>query len=148
MTPDVLRRLALQGHRALMVACGATALLLSACASTTSTSASAQPSPSGPVGAAGPDLGVATKTVQIAPTEFAFSPSELGVAAGSIVQWTQADDTALHNISFQTMAASQLSSPDMRKGIVWQVKFTVAGVYPYVCSLHPNQMKGIVTVTS
>ena len=155
------RRLPLQDHRdipsgketvlkALVVACGASALLLSACRSTTSTSAptaSAAPSPSpSPVGIAGTNLGVATQTVQI--PSLRFDPSDLSVAAGSIVQWNQADDTLKHNVTFTTAGGpSPLSSPTMPYGGVWQVKFTVAGVYHYICSLHHTEMKGTVTVT-
>jgi len=156
-----VRRLPLQSHRdrpsgretvlkALVVACGASTLLLSACGSTTSTSsptASATPSPSpSPVGVAGTNLGVATQTVQI--PSLRFDPSNLTVAAGSIVQWNQADETLKHNVTFTTAGGpSPLSSPTMPFGGVWQVKFTVAGVYHYICSLHNTEMKGTVTVT-
>jgi plastocyanin len=162
-----LRRRALLDHRdmhsatemvlkALVAVYGAAALLLSACGSTTSTSASsptasaptasAAPTPSpSPVGVAGPNLGVATKTVQI--PGFFFSPSDLSVAAGSIVQWTQAHYANTHNVSFRTADAYSLLSPNLLNGRVWQVKFTVPGVYPYVCSLHPTDMKGTITVT-
>jgi plastocyanin len=133
--------------KALVVAYGASALLLGACGSTTSTSAptvSAAPSPSPtPVGVAGTNLGVATKTVQI--PGYSFNPSDLSVAADSTVQWTQADDTSRHSVVFQTTRG--LNSPAMPYGGVWQIKFTVAGVYPYVCGLHPQEMKGTVTVT-
>ena len=133
--------------KALVVACGASALLLSACGSTTSTSAptaSSSPSPSpSPVGVAGTNLGVATQTVQI--PGYSFSPSDPSVAAGSTVQWIQADDTSKHSVVFQTTRG--LNSAAMPYRGVWQVKFTVAGVYPYVCGLHPQEMKGTVTVT-
>ena len=134
----------------LVVACGASTLLLSACGSTTSTSAptaSATPSPSpSPVGVAGTNLGVATQTVQI--PSLRFDPSDLTVAAGSIVQWNQADETLMHNVTFTTAGGpSPLSSSTMPFGGVWQVKFTVAGVYQYICSLHHTEMKGTVTVT-
>jgi plastocyanin len=92
-------------------------------------------------------VGVATKTVQIALTGFSFSPSDLSVAAGSTVEWTQADDTFKHNVTFLSMSATPLSSPTMPYRGVWQIKFTVAGVYPYVCSLHRDAMQGTVTVT-
>jgi plastocyanin len=136
----------------LVVACGASALLLSACGSTSpptasAPTASATPSPSpSPVGVAGTNLGVATQTVQI--PSLRFDPSDLTVAAGSIVQWNQADETLKHNVTFTTAGGpSPLSSSTMPFGGVWQVKFTVAGVYHYICSLHHTEMKGTVTVT-
>jgi plastocyanin len=51
------------------------------------------------------------------------------------------------HVSFRTADAYPLPSPTMPNGGVWQVKFTVPGVYPYICSLHPSDMKGIVTAT-
>jgi plastocyanin len=82
---------------------------------------------------------VSDNTIQI--KNFTFDPSTITVKAGSAVRWVNKDSVA-HKLQFadagfstQILGASQSESHI----------FAVAGVYSYICSIHPS-MKGTVIV--
>ncbi len=72
-----------------------------------------------------------------------FSPSQISVAAGDRITWTNSDAQA-HT------ATADDSSWDAGvvagSGGTASVTFSTAGVFPYHCSIHP-EMTGTVTVT-
>jgi plastocyanin len=110
--------------RPLLPALATLALLLSACS--TGTGASASP--------------VATTTVDL-PRSYRFAPTAITVPAGTAVTWTNSDNFT-HNVALEgaqplTMAPGESST----------FTFETPGTYPYVCSLHPKDMKGTVLVT-
>ncbi|WTZ54038.1 cupredoxin family copper-binding protein [Nocardia sp. NBC_01388] len=75
-------------------------------------------------------------------TNFAFSPATLTVPVGTTVTWTNRDEEP-HNIS---PATGGFKSPNMGTGATYTFKFTKAGTFAYVCSIHPF-MHGTVVVT-
>jgi plastocyanin len=78
-------------------------------------------------------------TVEIA--NFAFTPPDLRVAAGTTVIWKNADDSP-HRISDDkgAYASSALDTDDS-----FAHTFATPGVYRYFCSIHPY-MKGKIVV--
>jgi plastocyanin len=71
---------------------------------------------------------------------FAFNPASVTVAAGGTVTWTNNDSTA-HTVTFDSGPnCQQLSGSETKTAT-----FSVAGSYPYHCSIHPT-MKGTVVV--
>lgn len=83
---------------------------------------------------------VPTTTVDL-PKSYRFAPPAIVVQAGATVTWTNHDNFT-HNVSLEgeqplTMAPGESVSHT----------FTTPGTYPYICSLHPKDMKGSVLVT-
>jgi len=72
-----------------------------------------------------------------------FSPSSLTVPAGTLVTWIWLPGDVIHTVTFDAdttiMSAFQSSGTYART-------FTVAGSYPYHCSIHGNAMTGVITV--
>ncbi len=112
--------------------------------------------PAANVGIAGVHLG--TPSVTIAATDQqTFAPAMEKVTIGEIIEWKNAS-SVLHNIvlsndasvsdpGLATDSEPALSDPTLEPGAVWQVKFTTAGTYQYLCTVH-NGMIGTVVVTS
>jgi plastocyanin len=74
--------------------------------------------------------------------EFAFGPAKLTVPAGAPVTWTN-NDLSPHQIS---VAGQPLKTGLLLKGQSEALMFPEAGIFEYICALHPN-MKGAVEVT-
>lgn len=72
---------------------------------------------------------------------FVFTPAEITVEAGTIVEWVNHDQT-IHNIVLPT---ARVSSPGMDTGDHYTFRFETPGDYPYLCALHPH-MTGLVHV--
>lgn len=70
---------------------------------------------------------------------FAFDPATLNVSVGSTVTWTNNDSTAHH------IKGGNFESSDMANGQSYSFKFTSAGTFDYICSIHPS-MKGQIIV--
>jgi plastocyanin len=71
---------------------------------------------------------------------FAFGPGKLTVAPGKAVTWVNADDSP-HQVTVTGLPRSTL----LAKGQTHTQTFAAAGVYEYICGLHPA-MKGTVEV--
>ena len=88
-----------------------------------------------------PDFAATPATVKI--INFAFSPANLTVAAGTMVTWTNTDDEP------HTIASATADKPFMSAGLdtndSFAVTFDKPGTYTYFCSIHP-QMTGTITV--
>jgi plastocyanin len=80
----------------------------------------------------------------VAIVNFAFSPKDLEVPAGTRVTWTNQDDTA-HNIQDLSELNTPMS-PELKKGGTFSITYPKPGTYPYVCGLH-TYMTGTVKVT-
>jgi len=116
--------LAAGAGRPLLPALAVLALVLAACGA----GASAGQSP------------VATTSVDL-PKSYSFAPAAIVVEAGSTVTWTNHDNFT-HNVTLEGSAPLA-----MTPGESVSHTFTAPGLHPYVCSLHPNDMKGSVLVT-
>jgi plastocyanin len=71
---------------------------------------------------------------------FAFTPKELTVKAGSTVDWTNKDDTP-HTV---TSDDGVFSSPLMDTNQKFQYTFQKPGRFPYHCKLHPMMTGAVV----
>ena len=89
-----------------------------------------------------PSAAVAKKTglLDINIANFSFGPARAAVAAGKAVTWTNTDDSP-HQISVQGRDRTAV----LLKGHSASVTFDQAGIFDYICSLHPG-MKGQVEV--
>ena len=85
----------------------------------------------------------ATDKVTIA--NFAFSPADITVKAGTTVTWTNNDSVA-HTVT-ETDGQTGPASGDIGSGSAYTFTFSKAGTYHYHCAIHPS-MTGTVTVTS
>lgn len=74
------------------------------------------------------------------PEDRVFSPTELSVAVGDTVTWTNSS-TEDHNVR-----GGPFSSPRMAPDGTFSHTFTKAGSVAYVCDFHPS-MKGRITVS-
>jgi plastocyanin len=83
----------------------------------------------------------AAKTHTVTIEGVQFSPATLEVNAGDTVVWNNKDPFP-HNVTAENKA---FHSPDFAGGHSWTYKAKTKGVFPYVCTLHPN-MKGTLTV--
>jgi plastocyanin len=71
----------------------------------------------------------------------AFTPASITVTAGTTITWTN-NDPVTHDV---TSTTSQFNSGAMGPGATFSFKFSTAGTYSYICSIHPN-MTGTVVV--
>jgi plastocyanin len=83
----------------------------------------------------------APDTVEV--KSMAFSPADLTVHVGDTVTW-KFEDRHPHNVEGTDKNGLALNSPIIDRG-QWAFTFTTAGLYHYVCQLHPD-MHGTVTV--
>jgi plastocyanin len=79
--------------------------------------------------------------VSVEINQFQFSPREITVEVGTVVQWTNHDQT-VHNI---IAPDAKLASPGMDTGDHFDFTFAKPGDYSYLCGLHPH-MTGIIHV--
>jgi len=88
---------------------------------------------------------VATTSVDLPPS-YKFVPADIVVAKGSTVTWTNHDNFT-HSVQFldgDLPKDPKLMDPG---GKTATFTFDQAGTFHYQCSLHPQNMKGTVTVT-
>lgn len=84
------------------------------------------------------------ETTEVAAVKsYRFDPEVIEVRVGDEVTWTNEDDFP-HNVHF---VAGADETHDLPIGESVSVTFDEAGDFYYECSLHPQQMKGKVTVT-
>ena len=83
----------------------------------------------------------AGKTVQAAIDNFAFTPKEMTIKAGSTVRWTNKDDIP-HTV---TSDSNLFSSPTLDTNQTFEFTFEKPGKFLYFCTLHP-MMTGVITV--
>jgi plastocyanin len=83
----------------------------------------------------------ASGPVTIVIDHFAFSPAEITIEAGTIVEWVNRDQT-IHNI---IVPAVKFSSPGMDTGDRFTYRFDAVADVVYLCGLHPH-MTGVIHV--
>lgn len=72
--------------------------------------------------------------------DFFFAPKEVRVKVGQTVRWTNTGQTT-HTVKGPGFF-SQAIDPGMR----YSHRFARAGRFPYLCTLHPQQMRGTLVV--
>jgi plastocyanin len=85
--------------------------------------------------------GAKTTANDVKVADFSFGPGKTTVSAGQTVTWTnegQVDHTVKGRGFF--------SSKALGHGEKFSHRFTKAGRFPYLCTLHPSQMRGTVVV--
>jgi plastocyanin len=90
------------------------------------------------------DAPVETSTVDLPPS-YRFAPEAISVAAGTTVTWTN-NDHFTHSVQFLDGGLPTeplLMQPDESTTFT----FSTPGTYAYQCHLHPQDMRGTVTVT-
>jgi plastocyanin len=85
---------------------------------------------------------VATDEVNLPPS-YRFEPAAITVPDGTTVTWTN-NDNFTHNVRLRDDGGDVLSLPP---GESVSFTFTGPGEHRYDCSLHPNDMTGVVIVT-
>lgn len=94
-----------------------------------------------------PAVAAATASTQQAMTivDFKFAQPKVRLSVGDTMTWTN-NDRAPHDVS-GTKTPATLQSPLLMKGESWKYTFKVAGLYDYICSVHPD-MKAVVDVAA
>lgn len=138
-------------------------LVLAACgtsqaATVTNHSPSSAASPALRVGDGGTNVGTPVTKVEVRDEGFFYQGNGVSpvvtVKVGDVVEWDwKLDITVPHNLTFGTLPLMldnldpHASSPhQLNAGATWQVRFTRAGNFPYVCTYHSTGMKGSVVV--
>ena len=121
-------------HRSLMLAVGvALAIGMAACSPTGSNG-----------GARAQASAVATSVVDLPPS-YRFAPEAISIATGTTVTWTNHDNFT-HSVQF--LDGGLPTEPlQMQPGASTTFTFAAPGTYRYQCHLHPQNMRGTVTVT-
>ena len=73
--------------------------------------------------------------------DFAFAPAEQTVEVGAEVRWKN-EDTVEHTAT----ADNDSFDVPLAPGSDGSFRFTQRGDFPYTCTVHPDQMKGVVRV--
>jgi plastocyanin len=87
-------------------------------------------------------------------SNFQFVPAAIVVAQGSTVRWINNDTLGFpHNATAQqslTMAGlgegSAFGTPTISSGETTELVMQTPGAYRYICTVHPQQMQGSITV--
>ena len=75
------------------------------------------------------------------PPSYQFSPTRIQVSRGATVTWTNHDNFT-HSVQVQGQSDVHVMNP----GQSTQITFDAPRTYPYVCTLHTQNMKGTVVV--
>jgi plastocyanin len=92
------------------------------------------------IGIAGGKLGTAAVIIS-ATDQNTFDPVMQDATVGEIIEWKNIGSVT-HNLVFSSDAS--ISDPVLASGGVWQVKFTLPGVYQYSCTIHDGMVGTIV----
>ena len=84
--------------------------------------------------------GATTRVVHIKNTN--FSPHVLKVSRGTTVRWTFEDKATPHNVT--SRGSKHFQSSHTQQSGSYSVRFTKAGTYHYVCTIHFNMKASIV----
>ena len=92
------------------------------------------------------DCGVASVALAadqaVAISGFSFSPGSVTIAVGDTVTWTNSDAQA-HTA---TADDGSWDTGTLANGASGTITFSTAGTFAYECSIHPQQMRGLVVV--
>jgi plastocyanin len=79
------------------------------------------------------------------PPSYLFEPAAIEVQAGEAVTWTNNDHFS-HNV--HVLGATAWTSEVLAPGASVTFTFSDPGEYAYQCDLHPQDMRGTVSVTA
>jgi len=82
-------------------------------------------------------------TVKVEIKDFSFKTEPVQAKVGDTITWTN-NDTAPHSAALDD---GSCPTDTIQPGTSGNLKFTVAGTYPYHCAIHPTQMKGTIVVS-
>jgi plastocyanin len=91
-------------------------------------------------GCGGSDSSSKAPGVQAA--DFRFAPATVRVHTGDAVEWRNSGRTD------HTVKGPGFFSRDVPPGGRWKHRFATPGTFRYLCTLHPDAMKGTVVVTA
>jgi len=77
---------------------------------------------------------------EVAAFDFGFDPNTTTISAGDSLTWENTGETT-HNVK-----GKGFFSDGLEPGDTFEHKFAEAGVYDYLCTLHPDTMQGTVVV--
>jgi plastocyanin len=83
---------------------------------------------------------VRTNQVDLPPS-YVFRPATIEVPVGTTVTWTNHD-----NFTHTVQVTGQSEVHQLRPGESTSITFSTPGDYAYVCTLHTQNMRGVVTV--
>ena len=75
--------------------------------------------------------------------DFFFKPKDVTITAGKSITWTNKGKVKVGH----TVTGNGFDSGVLKPGDAYTHRFTSAGTFDYVCTIHPN-MRGTVTVTA
>ena len=102
-------------------------------------------SPSASAGSGDPGGAAVETSVVDLPPSYRFAPEAISVASGTTVTWTNHDNFT-HSVQF--LDGGLPTEPlQMQPGASTTFAFATPGTYAYQCHLHPQDMRGTVTVT-
>lgn len=87
---------------------------------------------------------------QVTIKQFAYTPKDITIAAGTHVVWTNAESTFInHTVTSGVpgVPTGVFESGTLSPGQAYGVTFTTPGTYAYYCRFHGLSMTGTVTVT-
>ena len=79
---------------------------------------------------------------RVAAADFRFAPNRLEIKRGQTVTWTNTGQTA-HTVKGPGFFSTRAIDP----GRSYSFRFAKPGSYPYLCTLHPTQMKRVIVVS-
>jgi plastocyanin len=77
---------------------------------------------------------------EVAAFDFGFDPNTTTISAGDSLTWENTGETT-HNVK-----GKGFFSDGLEPGDTFEHEFADAGVYDYLCTLHPDTMQGTVVV--
>lgn len=86
------------------------------------------------------------KEISVTIDDFFFSPTILTISKGTTVTWTNEGDVAHTVTSTEDSPKKGLDSELMQSGDTYSFTFDEAGVYNYLCTPHPSNMRAIIKV--
>ena len=84
-------------------------------------------------------------TTNVTIGEFFFRAKSVRIEPGDTVTWANRGEV-LHNVTSRRGAPQSFRSGDLDVGQTFSRLFARAGTYDYLCSIHPDQMRGTIQV--
>jgi plastocyanin len=82
-----------------------------------------------------------TSPTEVGVADFSFSPAESTIQVGNTITWTN-NGQVEHTVKGPGFFSSKALGPGQR----FSHRFNRPGRFPYVCTLHPTQMRATVVV--
>ncbi len=82
---------------------------------------------------------------EVAAFDFGFRPADIRVRAGDVVTWRNVG-REIHTVKELPGSKERFFSRALDANESYRHRFTRAGTFRYFCTLHPAQMRAVVTV--